>query len=85
MVGNKADLVSNRKVPEEEAEKFAKDYEIDYFKETSAKTGLNTEEIFIQAAKLLYKEYNELKKLETQQATGEKLIPKATKEKKGCC
>ena len=85
MVGNKADLDDKRKVPEEEAVKFAEDYEIDYFKETSAKTGLNTQEIFVQAAKLLYREYNELKKLETQQAAGEKLTPKAEKKKKNCC
>ena len=32
-------------------------YDLDYFQESSAKTGMNVEEIFIQAAKLLYKDY----------------------------
>ena len=30
--------------------------------ETSAKTGLNTQELFAQAGKLLYKEYSKFKK-----------------------
>ena len=30
--------------------------------ETSAKTGYNAQELFIEAAKILYKDYNEYKK-----------------------
>ena len=33
------------------------EYEFDLFMESSAKTGFNAKEIFIEAAKLLYKDY----------------------------
>ena len=33
------------------------DYNLDLFIEASAKTGLNTEYIFVEAAKLLYNDY----------------------------
>jgi len=33
------------------------EYGIDMFLESSAKTGFNAKEIFIEAAKLLYKDY----------------------------
>ena len=41
----------------EEAENLYNDLEFDYFMETSAKTGFNAEKIFVQAAKMLYKDY----------------------------
>ena len=44
----------------EEAKKLYNDLEMDYFIESSAKTGLNAKEIFIQAAKLLFYEYQQL-------------------------
>ncbi len=34
---------------------------MDYFIETSAKTGMNAQEIFIEAARLLYKDYSKYK------------------------
>ena len=37
---------------------------MEYFIESSAKTGLNVEKIFVEAAKLLYKEYQALKNME---------------------
>ena len=43
-------------------EKFKEEYELDLFMETSAKTGYNAQELFIEAAKILYKDYNEYKK-----------------------
>ena len=42
--------------------KYKDDFEFDLFLETSAKTGYNTQELFIEAAKLLYKEYITLNK-----------------------
>ena len=39
-------------------EKFKEEYELDLFMETSAKTGYNAQELFIEAAKILYKDYN---------------------------
>ena len=56
-MGNKNDLEDKRTVTTEEAKELFDDLELDYFIESSAKTGLNTDKIFVQAAKLLYKEY----------------------------
>ena len=57
LIGNKADLEEERAVTTEEARKFVEQYELDFFMESSAKTGLNVQEIFIQAAKVLYKDF----------------------------
>ena len=56
--------------------------------ETSAKTGLNAQEIFVEAGKLLYREYTKYKK--KPKKTGEKLkieeeTDKKEKVKKKCC
>ena len=56
-MGNKAELEDEREVTKEEAMKLVKDYELDYFIEASSKTGMNVEKIFVDAAKLLYKDY----------------------------
>ena len=56
-MGNKNDLEDKRTVTTEEAKTLFDDLELDYFIESSAKTGLNTDKIFVQAAKILYKEY----------------------------
>jgi len=55
-------LEESRQVPKDEAMKYKDDFEFDLFLETSAKTGYNTQELFIEAAKLLYKEYITLNK-----------------------
>ena len=62
LIGNKVDLVENRKVSEEEAKKFKSDFMLNLYMETSAKTGFNAREIFVEAARVLYKEYNQYKK-----------------------
>ena len=61
------------------------DFDFDYFIETSAKTGLNTEELFVQAGKLLYKEYSKFKK--RPKKTGETLKNEGetNEKKKKCC
>ena len=53
--------------------------------ETSAKTGMNAQELFAEAAKLLYTGYSKYKIVKTKRE-GEVLKPE-TKEvtKKGCC
>ena len=48
-----------------------KDYDLDFFIETSAKTGLNAEELFVAAGKLLFEEHSKYKK--NIKKTGEKL------------
>ena len=57
LVGNKSDLEEERTVTNEEAQKLCDDLDFDYFIESSAKTGFNIENIFVYAAKLLYKDY----------------------------
>ncbi len=63
LIGNKSDLEEKRQVSNEEGLKFAKDYNLDFFMETSAKLGKNTEKIFSEAGKLLYSEYLKYKNL----------------------
>ena len=68
-------------------------YDLDYFQESSAKTGMNVEEIFIQAAKMLYKDYldyhEDNKKKKKKEDITTTLITKADsnviKKKKKCC
>ena len=50
-----------RKVRTEAARQFSKDHGFHYFIETSAKTGFNAQNVFIQAAKELYKSHLEYK------------------------
>ena len=64
-----------------------KDFDLDLFMETSAKTGLNTEELFVEAAKLLYGDY---KKYRNKQKKGGQKLKKDDgnnnkAKKKGCC
>ena len=93
LVGNKADLEEERKVPKEEGEKYKEDQHLDLFMETSAKTGHNARNVLLEAAKILYKDYLKFdennKKDDDDNKNGQKkgqtLIKKKEKEKKGCC
>ena len=94
-MGNKADLEDQRVVMTERAQKFVDNYDLDYFQESSAKTGMNVEEIFVQAAKLLYKDYldyhnNDNKKKKKKEdtttlITKSEMIENNNKKKKKCC
>ena len=57
LVGNKKDLENERKVSYEEGEKMSKDLGFFSFFESSAKEGINTEEIFLTTIKLMYSRY----------------------------
>ena len=90
LVGNKNDLEKNRVVSTEEAKKLYNDLEMDYFIESSAKTGFNAKEIFIQAAKLLFYEYQKLLHLQENVKKEHKtkkleLNNTNNKKKKACC
>ena len=101
LIGNKIDLEKERQVSKEEGEKFAKDNNLSLFLESSAKTGVNSQEIFIQAAKVLYRDYlNYQKKMEKagqssgvknqpQHEPNQRLTKKNFEEKQpdkgGCC
>ena len=54
--GNKCDLFENYEVENEDAKKFAKDHNLQYF-ETSAKQNVNVQEGFNSIAKLAYEKY----------------------------
>ena len=95
LIGNKKDLESERKVSYEEAEKYAKDFKFVHFLETSAKTGFNTQKVFIDAAKILYDDYIEYEKfvkdnkseVEDSDLGSTQLSKKSQKvnKNKGCC
>ena len=57
LIYNKLDKIEDRVISSYEVEKFTDDHKIDNFFEASAKEGTNTKEIFIDAAKILYKYY----------------------------
>jgi len=54
LIGNKKDLESTREVSFEEASQFAKENGL-IFLETSAKTGENVEEVFVNTSKIIFK------------------------------
>ena len=56
LIGNKNDLEEKREVSEEKAKRFNKEYGLNMFLETSAKTGINAQKVFVEAANLLYEE-----------------------------
>ena len=57
LVGNQKDRDSEREVSKEQGEKFAKENNIDYFVETSAKTSEGVQQTFIMATKMLFKKH----------------------------
>ena len=85
LIGNKVDLEDSRLVSKEQALKFQKDYEVDLFMETSAKTGFNIQELFVQAAKVLYEDYKIYKKKARRPNEKVKLEKNGNKKNKGGC
>ena len=88
LIGNKVDLEESRLVPKEKALQFKKDFDLDLFMETSAKTGLNTQEIFVEAARVLYFDYMKYKRKNrkpSERVKLEKDVVQKEKEKSGCC
>ena len=59
LVGNKSDL--KRVVDIEKVNKIMDECDIDLYIETSARTGYNVEKLFVEASKILFKEYLFLK------------------------
>jgi len=79
-VGNKVDMPQSRKVPVEEAQKYADENGL-YFIETSAKTAANVPELFMTIAK-------QLPKVQRQQAPANRGgLPQQqqAQPKSGCC
>ena len=90
LIGNKIDLVDTRQVTTEEAKKFQTDFELNLYMETSTKTGVNAKEIFIEAARVLFKEYNQYKKVDEEKKIklpnlSEQNAKEIVEKKGGCC
>ena len=61
LIGNKADLEDKRRLTKEQGEQLCRDHNLAFFMETSAKTGFNVQNVFIQVAKELYLQHEEIK------------------------
>lgn len=61
LIGNKADLEYKRKITREMGEKYKEDNGLSFFMETSAKTGLNANKLFVEASKALYMDFLQYK------------------------
>ena len=97
LIGNKIDLENERQITKDQGEQFAKDNKINGFMEASAKTGVNAQKIFIQAATTLYEDYIKYqKKTEAsggkvennygkQQNNKKRIDNKPRKNQGGCC
>ncbi len=95
LIGNKIDLEKDRKITKEKGEKFKELNNLDLFMEASAKSGINAQNIFVQAAKLLYQDYLKYQGDEQSVLTEEsvKTMELSTKRKEkdrkknrgGCC
>ncbi len=78
LAGNKLDLSSQRKVDTKEAKTYADENGCIFF-ETSAKTGINVQEMFVAIAQKLPK------KEQPQNADTIQIIPADDSPSRGCC
>ena len=61
VIGNKVDLENKRVISRELAQDFVEKNNVKLFLETSAKTGFNAQNVFIEATKLLYEQHLQFK------------------------
>ena len=98
LIGNKIDLEEQRKISKDMAEEFKNNNKINFFLETSAKTGFNAKNVFIEAAKQLYEEHKNYKERASRLSNiDEMMFSNPTdnlkindeelnyRKKKGCC
>ena len=80
-------MEESRQVSKETAMKYKDDFEFDLFMETSAKLGYNTQELFVEAAKVLYQDYIVLNKTSKnhQKLKLNQEVANQNNEKKKCC
>ena len=57
LIGNKKDLNAKREVTFEQGQKFYKEKQFQLFFETSAKTGENIQEVFLESARILFNDF----------------------------
>ena len=83
LVGNKCDLEEVRVVKQKDVDKIMDDFDIDLSMETSARTGENVEQLFVEATKLLYKEYMSLQNKMNKKDSNNKIkLEKTTEDNK---
>ena len=82
LIGNKIDT-ENREVSTEMGIKCKNDFFFDCFMETSAKDGINTKELFINCATILYEENENLFKQINEEGNDDKSSIKFTLDKSG--
>ena len=58
-------MEKQRSVTTEQGADFKQNFKLDFFKETSAKSGTNVSDIFVEAAKILYKDFVDFKDRES--------------------
>ena len=77
-------MEDSRLITIEQGKQLQKEFDLDFFMETSAKSGFNTTELFVEAAKLLYKEHSVYNK---KSKKGGENLNKVNEEqkKRGCC
>ena len=97
LIGNKVDLENNRQISKEEAQKFVENNQIKLFLETSAKTGFNAQNVFVEASKLLYQQHLKYKnRFSSPESLGSSTSPtnnvelesaeeESNKKRKKCC
>ena len=81
LIANKVDL-PERKVSTEQGNQCKNDFKFDLFMETSAKSGFNSKELFMNGSKILYKEYEKLNNLEKNKKKNEEKILNNIQKKK---
>ena len=98
LIGNKCDLEENRQVSREQGQEFSDNNNVRLFLETSAKTGLNAQNVFVEASKLLYEQHLKYKNRVSQPDSFRDIINRDSnnnsplddvnyqrKKKHGCC
>ena len=79
LIGNKIDQDEKRRVTKEMADKFVEENNLDFAMETSAKTGFNAKNVFLEAAKCLYIEHLKYKDRQSRPQSNAGLTPQGTK------
>ena len=99
LIGNKCDLQDKRTVEKDSGQEFSDNNKFNLFMETSAKTGFNAQNVFIEASKLLYAQHVRNKERYTGNSVSFENFPDknkfknlpydddgtSRKKKKGCC
>ena len=97
LIGNKADLDDKREITYEKGNTFNKEHGLNLFLETSAKTGFNAQQVFVEAANILYEEnlkYKDRASIKSEHFSSKDIITDLSnqiiieddyKQKKKCC